>query len=43
MYLYDSAFRNFEFGYASAIGYVLALIVTAVSVIQMLILRRRAQ
>ncbi|MER6464362.1 carbohydrate ABC transporter permease [Streptomyces sp. NPDC001288] len=43
MYLYDSAFKNFDFGYASAIGYVLALIVTAVSVIQMLVLRRRAQ
>ncbi|MER7681000.1 sugar ABC transporter permease [Streptomyces sp. NPDC096934] len=43
MYLYDSAFKNFDFGYASAIGYVLALIVTAVSVTQMLVLRRRAQ
>ncbi|WP_078618095.1 MULTISPECIES: carbohydrate ABC transporter permease [unclassified Streptomyces] len=43
MYLYNSAFKNFDFGYASAIGYVLALIVTAVSVIQMLVLRRRVQ
>jgi lactose/L-arabinose transport system permease protein len=43
MYLYNSAFKNFDFGYASAIGYVLAFIVTAVSVIQMLVLRRRAQ
>jgi lactose/L-arabinose transport system permease protein len=43
MYLYDSAFRNFDFGYASAIGYVLAIIVAAISVIQMLVLRRRAQ
>ncbi|MFE7074713.1 carbohydrate ABC transporter permease [Streptomyces sp. NPDC057620] len=43
MYLYNSAFKNFDFGYASAIGYVLAFIVTAVSVIQTLVLRRRAQ
>lgn len=43
MYLYQSAFRNFDFGYASAIGYVLAIIVAAISVIQMIVLRRRAQ
>ncbi|MEU6539593.1 sugar ABC transporter permease [Streptomyces sp. NPDC047000] len=43
MYLYYSAFKNFDFGYASAIGYVLALIVTGVSVVQMLVLRRRAR
>lgn len=42
MYLYQNAFRNFDFGYASAIGYVLAIIVAAISVIQMLVLRRRS-
>ncbi|RKR76449.1 carbohydrate ABC transporter permease [Frondihabitans australicus] len=43
MYLYQNAFRNFDFGYASAIGYVLAIIVAAISVAQMIVLRRRAQ
>ncbi|WP_420031452.1 carbohydrate ABC transporter permease [Streptomyces sp. cg28] len=43
MYLYNTAFKNFDFGYASALGYVLAIIVTAISVIQSLVLRRRAQ
>ncbi|TXK18558.1 carbohydrate ABC transporter permease [Homoserinibacter sp. GY 40078] len=42
MYLYQNAFQYFDFGYASAIGYALTLIVALVSVIQMLILRRRA-
>jgi lactose/L-arabinose transport system permease protein len=43
MYLYQNAFRNFDFGYASAIGYVLAAIVAGISVAQMLVLRRRAR
>jgi lactose/L-arabinose transport system permease protein len=43
LYLYDNAFRYFDFGYASAIGYVLAAIVVIITVVQMLVLRRRAQ
>lgn len=43
MYLYQNAFQYFDFGYASAIGYALTLIVAVVAVIQLLILRRRPQ
>ena len=43
LYLYQNAFKYFDFGYASAIGYVLTLIVVVIAVIQMLVLRRRAQ
>jgi lactose/L-arabinose transport system permease protein len=43
MYLYSNAFQYFDFGYASAIGYVLTAIVVLVSVAQMLVLRRRAR
>jgi lactose/L-arabinose transport system permease protein len=42
MYLYNNAFQYFDFGYASAIGYVLAAIIAIISIAQMLILRRRA-
>jgi len=41
MYLYQNAFQFFDFGYASAIGYVLTAIVGLVAVAQMLVLRRR--
>jgi multiple sugar transport system permease protein len=33
-FLYDSAFKYFDFGYASAIGLVLFLIVLIVSLVQ---------
>ncbi|TPW75047.1 carbohydrate ABC transporter permease [Schumannella soli] len=42
MYLYNNAFKYFDFGYASAIGYVLTAIVAVLSVVQLLVLRRRA-
>ncbi|WP_051798790.1 carbohydrate ABC transporter permease [Catenuloplanes japonicus] len=42
MYLYENAFKYFDFGYASAIGYVLTGIVVLLALAQMLILRRRA-
>ena len=41
MYLYQNAFQYFDFGYASAIGYALTLIVAVISVLQMAILRGR--
>ncbi|QZN85401.1 carbohydrate ABC transporter permease [Cellulomonas sp. C5510] len=43
MYLYQNAFQFFDFGYASAIGYVLTAIVGVVALAQMLILRRRSR
>jgi len=43
MYLYNNAFKFFDFGYASAIGYVLAAIVAVITIVQMFVLRRRAQ
>ena len=42
MYLYYNAFKYFDFGYASAIGYVLTAIVAVLSIAQLLIIRRRA-
>ncbi|MFG1922756.1 carbohydrate ABC transporter permease [Cryptosporangium sp. NPDC048952] len=42
MYLYQNAFQYFDFGYASAIGYALTLLVVLVAVGQMLLLRRRS-
>lgn len=41
MYLYQNAFRYFDFGYASAIGYALTLIVGLISILQMTVLQRR--
>lgn len=41
MYLYQNAFQYFDFGYASAIGYVLTIIVAIISLIQMVILGRK--
>lgn len=43
MYLYQNAFQYFDFGYASAIGYALTLIIGLISILQMVILRRRAR
>jgi lactose/L-arabinose transport system permease protein len=43
LYLYQNAFQYFDFGYASAIGYALTIIVVVIAVIQMLLLRRKAQ
>jgi multiple sugar transport system permease protein len=39
-YLYEQAFQNFTFGYASAIAYVLFLIIAVVTVIQFRVGRR---
>lgn len=41
LYLYQNAFQYFDFGYASAIGYALTLIVVVIAVLQGLVLRRR--
>lgn len=43
MYLYQNAFQYFDFGYASAIGYALTLIIGLISVLQMAVLRRRTK
>lgn len=43
LYLYQNAFQYFDFGYASAIGYALTVIVVVIAVIQTLILRRKSQ
>ncbi|GAA1671745.1 sugar ABC transporter permease [Glycomyces endophyticus] len=40
--LYESGFRDFQTGYASAIGWALALIILVVTVIQLALTRRRA-
>ncbi|WP_198664519.1 carbohydrate ABC transporter permease [Jiangella endophytica] len=41
LYLYQNAFQYFDFGYASAIGYALTLIVVVIAVGQGFVLRRR--
>ena len=38
MYLYQNAFKYFDFGYASAIAYALALIIGALGLIQFKVL-----
>ncbi|WP_306210081.1 carbohydrate ABC transporter permease [Actinoplanes sp. RD1] len=43
MYLYQNAFQYFDFGYASAIGYVLTAIVVVLTLGQLLVTRRRSQ
>jgi lactose/L-arabinose transport system permease protein len=43
LYLYQNAFQYFDFGYASAIGYALTLIVVVLALVQMLVLRRRSR
>ncbi|GAA2287077.1 sugar ABC transporter permease [Glycomyces scopariae] len=40
--LYESGFRDFQTGYASAVGWALALIILVVTVIQLALTRRRA-
>jgi multiple sugar transport system permease protein len=42
-YMYNQAFRYLEFGYASAIAWVLALLVLAVSLVQLRYLRQTAE
>ena len=39
-YLYEQAFQNFNFGYASAIAYVLFLIILVITAIQFRVGRR---
>jgi len=39
--LYKAAFRDFDLGYASAIGWVLAVLVIAMTLTQMILLQRR--
>jgi lactose/L-arabinose transport system permease protein len=41
MYLYTNGFRYFDFGYASAIGYALTLIIGAISLIQLRLTREK--
>ncbi len=41
MYLYQNAFQYFDFGYASAIGYVLTALVVLLALGQAALLRRR--
>jgi lactose/L-arabinose transport system permease protein len=43
LYLYQNAFQYFDFGYASAIGYALTLLVALITVAQWAILRKRAK
>jgi len=43
MYLYETAWRNFRFGYASAISVVLAAIMIVVTMILFYVLRRRTE
>ncbi len=38
-YLYERGFNNFKLGYAAAVGYLLTLIVVAVTVVQLLLFR----
>ena len=38
-YMYDSAFNGLEFGYASALSYILAIIVFIISALQIKFLR----
>ena len=39
MYLYNRGFRELKMGYASAIGYSLAVIILVLSVIQLILIR----
>jgi multiple sugar transport system permease protein len=39
-YLYDQAFQNFNFGYASAIAYLLFIVILVVTAIQFRVGRR---
>jgi lactose/L-arabinose transport system permease protein len=43
LYLYKVGFRQFDFGYASAIAWVLVVIIAAVSVIQFRVLREKSE
>ncbi|WP_220347259.1 carbohydrate ABC transporter permease [Microbacterium bovistercoris] len=42
MYLYQNGFQYFDFGYASAIGYVLTLIIGVISLIQFRLFREKS-
>lgn len=39
MYLYENGFRYFDFGYASAIGWVLAIIIGIISLVQFVLVK----
>lgn len=43
MYLYQNGFKYFDFGYASAIGYALTLIISILALIQFRLLRERSE
>ncbi|OCA88331.1 sugar ABC transporter permease [Bacillus sp. FJAT-27225] len=40
-YMYESSFKLFKFGYAAAIGYILTIILIVLSVIQLVLMRKR--
>ena len=43
MYLYETAWKFFRFGYASAVSVILALIMIAVTILLFSIMRRRTE
>ncbi|KRC62000.1 lactose ABC transporter permease [Agromyces sp. Root81] len=43
MYLYQNGFRYFDFGYASAIGYALTLIIAVISLIQFRLFKEKTR
>jgi ABC-type sugar transport system permease subunit len=43
MYLYETAWKFFRFGYASAIAVVLALVIIVITVILFGVMRKRTQ
>lgn len=43
MYLYETAWRYFQFGYASAISVVLAAIMIVVTIVLFYVMRRRTE
>jgi lactose/L-arabinose transport system permease protein len=42
LYLYQNGFRYFDFGYASTIAYVMAVVIAALGILQLRILERRS-
>jgi lactose/L-arabinose transport system permease protein len=42
MYLYQNGFKFFDFGYASAIGYALTVIIGVISLIQLRLFKEKS-